>query len=56
MLQIRRGLPVIFYIAGLYFEFLPYTQEQGGLEQLGLSICQMEPERAAQDIRGQLPD
>lgn len=40
--------------AGLYFEFLPYTQEQGGLEQLGLSICQMEPEQAAQDIRKQL--
>ena len=40
--------------AGLYFEFLPYTQEQGGLEQLGLSICQMEPEKAAQDIRKQL--
>jgi len=40
--------------AGLYFEFLPYTQEQGGLEQLGLSICQVEPERAAQDIRKQL--
>ena len=40
--------------AGLYFEFLPYTQEQGGLEQLGLSICQMEPEQAAQGIRKQL--
>ena len=40
--------------AGLYFEFLPYTQEQGGLEQLGLSICQMEPEQAAKDIREQL--
>jgi len=39
--------------AGLYFEFLPYTQEQGGLEQLGLSICQMEPEQAAKDIREQ---
>lgn len=42
--------------AGLYFEFLPYTQEQGGLEQLGLSVCQMEPNRAAKDIREQLPD
>ena len=56
MLQIRSGLPVIFYIAGLCFEFLLYTQEQVGLEQLGLSIYLMEPERAAQDIRGQLPD
>jgi galactose-1-phosphate uridylyltransferase len=40
--------------AGLYFEFLPYTQEQGGLEQLGLSVCQMEPEQAAQQIRAYL--
>ncbi len=40
--------------AGLYFEFLPYTQEQGGLEQLGLSICQMEPDQAAQELRDQL--
>ena len=40
--------------AGLYFEFLPYTQEQGGFEHLGLSVCQMEPDQAAQDIRDQL--
>lgn len=42
--------------AGLYFEFLPYTQEQGGLEQLGLSICQMEPYQSAQKIREELTD
>jgi len=42
--------------SGLYFEFLPYTQEQGGLEQLGLSICQMEPEQAAKQIKAQLDD
>ena len=26
--------------AGLYFEFLPYTQEMGGFEHLGLYLCQ----------------
>lgn len=40
--------------AGLYFEFLPYTQEQGGLEHLGLAICQAEPEQAAKQIRAKL--
>ena len=29
--------------AGLYFEFLPYTQETGGFEHLGLSVCQSNP-------------
>jgi galactose-1-phosphate uridylyltransferase len=33
--------------AGLYFEFLPYTQEFGGFEQLGLLICQADPHEAA---------
>jgi len=33
--------------AGLYFEFLPYTQEIGGFEHLGLIVCQESPERAA---------
>ena len=37
--------------AGLYFEFLPYTQEQGGFEQLGLSVCQADPFRTADQIR-----
>lgn len=37
--------------SGLYFEFLPYTQEQGGLEQLGLSVCQTTPQLAADHIR-----
>lgn len=37
--------------AGLYFEFLPYTQEQGGLEHLGMAICQAEPEQVAKQIR-----
>ncbi len=37
--------------AGLYFEFLPYTQEDGGLERLGLSICQADPYKAAAQLR-----
>ena len=37
--------------AGLYFEFLPYTQEQGGFEQLGLAVCQAPPLRTAEQIR-----
>jgi galactose-1-phosphate uridylyltransferase len=37
--------------AGLYFEFLPYIQEIGGAEQLGLFICQGNPEGAAAWLR-----
>ncbi len=37
--------------AGLYFEFLPYTQETGGVEHLGLILCQELPERAAAHLR-----
>lgn len=37
--------------AGLYFEFLPYTQEIGGVEHLGLFVCQEAPERAAARLR-----
>ena len=37
--------------AGLYFEFLPFTQETGGFEQLGLWICQNNPETAAVELR-----
>lgn len=36
--------------AGLYFEFLPYTQEDGGLEKLGLYVCQQQPAVAAAHI------
>ncbi len=39
---------------GLYFEFLPYTQEMGGFEHLGLYICQGDPEQAAAQIRAHL--
>jgi len=37
--------------AGLYFEFLPYVQEIGGAEHLGLFISQDRPERAAAQLR-----
>jgi hypothetical protein len=37
--------------AGLYFEFLPYTQENGGLEHLGLYACQADPYIVADHIR-----
>ncbi len=40
--------------AGLYFEFLPYTQEIGGAEHLGLFICQELAEKAAARIRENL--
>lgn len=33
--------------AGLYFEFLPYTQEMGGFEHLGLYLCQGNPQDTA---------
>lgn len=37
--------------AGLYFEFLPYTQETGGFEHLGLYVCQGNPDKAATQLR-----
>ena len=37
--------------AGLYFEFLPYTQEMGGFEHLGIYLCQCNPQRAAETTR-----
>jgi len=37
--------------AGLYFEFLPYTQEVGGLEHLGMYICQQTPAASSSDLR-----
>jgi len=37
--------------AGLYFEFLPYTQPNGGFEHLGLSVSQGEPGDVAEHIR-----
>ena len=40
--------------AGLYFEFLPYSQEYGGFEQLGLVSCQSEPALAAAQLRQML--
>ncbi|HET91661.1 MAG TPA: hypothetical protein ENN99_13115 [Chloroflexi bacterium] len=40
--------------AGLYFEFLPYTQESGGFEHLGLYICQADARDAARCLREDL--
>lgn len=40
--------------AGLYFEFLPYSQEYGGFEQMGLVGCQSEPALAAAQLRRML--
>lgn len=37
--------------AGLYFEFLPYTQETGGFEHLGVYVCQANPHDTAAQIR-----
>jgi hypothetical protein len=37
--------------AGIYFEFLPYTQETGGFEHLGLLLCQGNPGMVAEDVR-----
>ena len=37
--------------SGLYFEFLPYTQEMGGFEHLGLYLCQGNPIASAQTAR-----
>ena len=37
--------------SGLYFEFLPFTQEMGGLEKLGFYICEGNPESIAAELR-----
>ena len=37
--------------AGIYVEFLPYSQEVGGYEQAGLWICQASPIDTAQQLR-----
>ena len=40
--------------AGLYFELLPYTQEKGGLEHLGISVSQADSFQTAAQIRSLL--
>ena len=37
--------------AGLYFEFLPFTQLIGGYEKIGLWVCQESPAKAADVLR-----
>jgi len=40
--------------AGFFFEFLPYTQESGSFEHLGLTISEAEPAAAARELREEL--
>ncbi len=42
--------------AGLYVDFLPYTQEVGGYEHLGLVLCQADPTETAKTAREILTD
>lgn len=42
--------------AGVYFEFLPYTQQTGGFEHLGLWVCQNNPTNAASHLRDLLDE
>lgn len=37
--------------AGIHFDFLPYTQETGGFEHLGLFVCQGNPRDCAKQLR-----
>jgi len=39
---------------GLYVEILPYTQERGGYEALGISLCAGTPGSSAERVRGYL--
>ena len=41
---------------GIYFEFLPYTQETGGFEHLGLYLCQGNPNFSADMVRSFISD
>ncbi|MBY0589176.1 hypothetical protein K2X85_18530 [bacterium] len=45
---------VVFHVgpgAGIYIEFLPYSQEVGGFEQAGFWSCQSSPIRAAEQLQ-----
>lgn len=37
--------------SGIYFEFLPFTQEFGGFEHIGLYMCQMTPVQAVEILK-----
>ncbi len=39
---------------GLYIEFLPWVQETGGFEHLGMWVCQGSPEENAETLRSML--
>ena len=38
-------------VGGMYVEILPWTQEMGGYEQLGMYLCQGRPESTADYYR-----
>ncbi|MCE1255383.1 MAG: hypothetical protein LWX83_17780, partial [Anaerolineae bacterium] len=40
--------------AGLYFEFLPFTQEMGCFERMGLFVCQSTAETAANKLKEEI--
>ncbi len=40
--------------AGIYLEILPYTQETGGFERLGMWVCQNTPSNVAEALRATL--
>lgn len=42
--------------SGIYIEFLPFTQETGGYELAGLSVCQSNPSDAASRLREIISD
>ena len=42
--------------AGLYIEFLPFTQLIGGYEKIGLWVCQESPFKAAETLRSFIAD
>jgi galactose-1-phosphate uridylyltransferase len=65
MQKVLRGLrrPIAYNIvsnlgpgAGLGFELLPYTQEMGGFEHLGLYVCQASPTECATYLRSALDE
>jgi hypothetical protein len=57
------GKPIAYNIvghtgpgAGIFFDFLPYTQETGGFEHLGLFVCQNTPELCVSNVKNYCRD
>lgn len=54
LLDREEAYNVVFHLGpgtGMYLEFLPRSQEDGGFEQLGLSACQSSPFLVARALR-----